>query len=174
MGRTMTLSTICAGFRKCGVYPFNHLVQFVPDAKPQSKQQMVRISGARVLTGDTCAVILQEREEKKQKEKAEKKKRKLLREQMKKEKEEELRRKKAALAQKKATAAEKRAVGKTLLQGRDHQLIMIQCRLNQMKTRLLENDKQVLTHCGISEYGLMLYWTLTYTCTFKLSTSRHR
>ena len=107
-------------------YISKYLVQFVPNAKPQSKHQMVRISGARVLTGDTCAAILQEREEKKQKEKAEKEKRKLLREQKKKEKEEELRKKKAAaaekkaalaekkaaLAQKKATAAVKRAVGK--------------------------------------------------------------
>ena len=73
---------------------------------------MVCISGARVLTGDTCAAILQECEEKKQKEKAEKQKRKLLREQKKKEKEEELRKKKAAAAEKKATTAAKRAVGK--------------------------------------------------------------
>ena len=87
-------------------------MQFGPDAKPQSKQQMVRISGARVLTGDTCASILQEREKKKQKEKDKKEKRKLFREQKKKEKEEELRKKKAAAAEKKATAAVKRAVGK--------------------------------------------------------------
>ena len=87
-------------------------MQFALDAKPQSKQQMVCISDVRVLTGGTCAAVLQEREEKKQKEKAEKEKRELLREQKKKEKEEELRKKKAALAEKKATAAVKRAVGK--------------------------------------------------------------
>ena len=68
-------------------------MQFVPDANPQSKQQMVRISVARMLTGDTCAAILQECEEKKQKEKAEKEKRKLFREQKKNEKDEELREK---------------------------------------------------------------------------------
>ena len=111
-------------------------MQFVRDAKPQSKQQMVHISEARVLTGGKCAAILQECKEKKQKEKAEKEKRKLLREQKKKEEEEELGKKKAAAAEKKAavaerkaTAAVKRAVGKTLLQGRDHQLIMKQCLL---------------------------------------------
>ena len=53
-------------------YISKYLEQFVLDGKPQSKQQMVRISDARVLTGGTCAAILQEREEKKQKEKAEK------------------------------------------------------------------------------------------------------
>ena len=93
-------------------YISKYLVQFVPDAKPQIKQQMVRIFEARVLTGGTCAAVLEECEEKKQKEKAEKEKRKLLTEQKKKEKEEELRKKKTAAAEKKATAAAKRAVGK--------------------------------------------------------------
>ena len=53
-------------------YISKYLMQFVPDAKPQIKQQMVYISEARVLTGGTCAAVLQECEEKKQKEKAEK------------------------------------------------------------------------------------------------------
>ena len=88
-------------------YISNYLVQFVPNAKPENKEKPVRISGARVLTSDTCASLLKEHEEKKQKEKEEKEKRKLLREQKKKEKEEELSKKKAAAAQKKATVAAK-------------------------------------------------------------------
>ena len=90
-------------------YISKYLVQFVPDSRPEKKEQTVRISGARVLTSDKCAAILKEREEKKQKEKEEKEQRKLLREQKKREKEEELKRKKAAAAEKKAAAAEKRA-----------------------------------------------------------------
>ena len=103
-------------------YISKYLVQFVPNAKPKNKEKPVRISGARVLTSDTCASLLKEREEKKQKENEEKEKRKLLREQKKKEKEEELRKKaaaeekktaavkkKAAAAQKKASVAAKRA-----------------------------------------------------------------
>ena len=90
-------------------YISKYLVQFVPDARPQKKEQAVRISGARVLTSEKCAILLKEREEKKQKEKEEKEKRKLLREQKKKEKEEELKKKKAAAAEKKAAAAEKKA-----------------------------------------------------------------
>ena len=89
-------------------YISKYLVQFVPDTRSQKKEQTVRISGARVLTGDKCAEILKEREEKKQKEKEEKEKRKLLREQKKKEKEEELK-KKAAVEEKKAAAAERKA-----------------------------------------------------------------
>ena len=90
-------------------YISKYLVQFVPDSRPEKKEQTVRISGARVLTSDKCAAILKEREEKKQKEKEEKEQRKLLREQKKREKEEELKRKKAVAAEKKAAAAEKRA-----------------------------------------------------------------
>ena len=52
-------------------------MQFVPNAKPENKEKPVRISGARVLTSDTYASLLKEREEKKQKEKEEKEKRKL-------------------------------------------------------------------------------------------------
>ena len=90
-------------------YISKYLVQFVPDARPQKKEQAVHISVARVLTSEKCAILLKEREEKKQKEKEEKEKRKLLREQKKKEKEEELKKKKAAAAAKKAAAAEKKA-----------------------------------------------------------------
>ena len=90
-------------------YILKYLVQFVLDAKPEKKEQTVRISGARVLTSDKCASILKECEEKKQKEKEEKEKRRSLREQKKKEREEELEKKKAAGAEKRAAAAEKRA-----------------------------------------------------------------
>ena len=90
-------------------YISKYLVQFVPDAKPQKKDEVVRVSGARVLTSDKCAAILKEREEKKNKEKEEKERRKLMREQKKKEREEEQRKKKAAAAEKRAAAAEKRA-----------------------------------------------------------------
>ena len=89
-------------------YISKYLAQFVSDTRSQKKEQTVRISGARVLTGDKCAEILKEHEEKKQKEKEEKEKRKLLREQKKK-KEEELKKKKAAAEEKKAAAAEKKA-----------------------------------------------------------------
>ena len=50
-------------------YISKYLVQFVPDTKPQKKEEVVRISGARVSTSDKCASILREHEEKKQKEK---------------------------------------------------------------------------------------------------------
>ena len=46
-------------------YISKYLVQFVPDAKPQTKGTTVRFSGARVLTSEKCATIIQEREEKK-------------------------------------------------------------------------------------------------------------
>ena len=45
-------------------YISKYLVQFVPDAKPQKTETNVRISGARVLTGEKCISILKEREEK--------------------------------------------------------------------------------------------------------------
>ena len=77
-------------------YISKYLFQFVPDTRSQNKEQTVRISGARVLTGDKCAEILKDHEQKKQKEKEEKEKRKLLREQKKKEKEEELKKKKSS------------------------------------------------------------------------------
>ena len=89
-------------------YISKYLIQYVP-TKPAKKDETVRISGARVLTGDKCAVLLKEREEKKRKEKEEKEKRKLLREQKKRDKEEEMKKKKAAIAEKKAAAAEKKA-----------------------------------------------------------------
>ena len=90
-------------------YISKYLVQFVPDAKPQNKEATVRISGARVLTGEKCAAILKEREEKKRKEEEEKERKKLLREKKKQEKEEEQRKKKALAAEKRALAAEKKA-----------------------------------------------------------------
>ena len=89
-------------------YISKYLVQFVPNAKPKNKEEVVRISGARVLTSDRCAAILKEREEKKQKEKEEKEKRKLMREQKKLEREEEQKKRKAAAAEKRAAAAERR------------------------------------------------------------------
>ena len=45
-------------------YISKYLVQFAPDAKPQTSKTPVIISGARVLTGDKCVAILKEREEK--------------------------------------------------------------------------------------------------------------
>ena len=89
-------------------YISKYLVQFVPDAKPQTKGTTVQISGARVLTSEKCATIIQEREEKKRKEQEEKERKKLLREKKKQEKEEEQRKKKALVAEKRAQAAEKR------------------------------------------------------------------
>jgi len=44
-------------------YISKYLVQFVPDAKPQNKETILRISGARVLTSDKCVSILKEHEE---------------------------------------------------------------------------------------------------------------
>ena len=41
-------------------YTSKYLVQFVPDAKPQTSETPVRISGARVLTDDKCVAILKE------------------------------------------------------------------------------------------------------------------
>ena len=61
-------------------YISKYLVQFVPDAKPQTKGTTVQISGARVLTSEKCATIIQEREEKKRKEQEDKERKKLLRE----------------------------------------------------------------------------------------------
>ena len=90
-------------------YISKYLVQFVPDAKPQTKGTTVQISGARVLTSEKCATIIQECEEKKRKEQEEKERKKLLREKKKQEKEEEQRKKKALVAEKRAQAAEKRA-----------------------------------------------------------------
>ena len=88
-------------------YISKYLVQFVPNAKPKNKEEVVRISGARVLISDRCAAILKEREEKKQKEK-EKERRKLIREQKELEREEEQKKRKAAAAEKRAAAAERR------------------------------------------------------------------
>ena len=62
-------------------YISKYLVQFVPDAKPKSKETAVRISGARVLMNDKCAAILKEREEKVKKQQEEKERKKLEREQ---------------------------------------------------------------------------------------------
>jgi len=45
-------------------YISKYLVQFFPDAKPQTSEASVRISGARVLTSDKCVTILKECEEK--------------------------------------------------------------------------------------------------------------
>ena len=86
-------------------YISKYLVQFVLDAKPQTKGTTVRISGARVLTSEKCATIIQEHEEKKQKEQEEKERKK----KKKQEKEEEQRKKKALVAEKRAQTAEKRA-----------------------------------------------------------------
>ena len=88
-------------------YISNYLVQFVPDAKSQKKEEVVR---APVLTSDKCAAILKEHEEKKPKEKEEKQRRKLMREQKKKEREEEQRKRKAAAAKKRAAVAEKATI----------------------------------------------------------------
>ena len=90
-------------------YISKYLVQFVPDAKPQNKETMVRISGARVLTSEKCTAILKEREEKKRIEQEEKDRKKLLREKKRQEKEDEQRKKKILAAEKRAQAAEKRA-----------------------------------------------------------------
>ena len=90
-------------------YISKYLVQFVPDAKPKSKETAVRISGARVLTSDKCAAILKEHEEKIKKQQEEKERRKLEREQRRKEKEEKQKKKKALAAEKKALAAAKKA-----------------------------------------------------------------
>ena len=46
---------------------------FFPDARTQSKQTAIQISGARVLTSDKCAAILNERKEKIKKQEEEKK-----------------------------------------------------------------------------------------------------
>ena len=78
-------------------YISKYLVQFVPDAKSQKKEELVR---APVLTSDKYAAILKEHEEKKPKEKEEKQRRKLMREQKKKEREEEQRKRKATAAKK--------------------------------------------------------------------------
>jgi len=72
-------------------YISKYLVQFVPDAKPQTSETPVRISGARVLTGDKCIAILKEREEKrkqdKERKKAEREQRKMAKEEGQKKKE---------------------------------------------------------------------------------------
>jgi len=39
-------------------------ILYIPDARPQNKENAVRISGARILTSDKCVAILKEREEK--------------------------------------------------------------------------------------------------------------
>ena len=88
-------------------YISNYLVQFVPDAKSQKKEEVVR---APVLTSDKCAAILKEHEEMKPKEKEEKQRRKLMREQKKKEREEEQRKRKATAAKKRAAVAEKATI----------------------------------------------------------------
>ena len=58
-------------------YISKYLVQFVPDAKPKSKETAVRISGALVLTSDKCVAILKECEEKVKKQQEEKERKKL-------------------------------------------------------------------------------------------------
>ena len=90
-------------------YISKYLVQFVPDAKPKSKETAVRISGARVLTSDKCAAILKEREEKVKKQQEEKERKKLEREQKRKQREEEQKKKKAIAAERKALAATRKA-----------------------------------------------------------------
>ena len=90
-------------------YISKYLVQFVPDAKPKSRETAVRISGARVLTSDKCAAILKEREEKVKKQQEEKERKKLEQEQKRKQKEEEQQKIKAIAAERKALAATRKA-----------------------------------------------------------------
>jgi len=70
-----------------------YLVQFVPDAKPQTSETPVRISGARVLTGEKCIAILKEHEEKQKQQQEDKEQKKAEREQWKMAKEEEQKKK---------------------------------------------------------------------------------
>jgi len=88
-------------------YISEYLVQCVSNAKPRTLETSVKISGARILTGDKCIAILKEREQKQQQENKERKKAE--REQQKLAKEEEQEKKKA-LAVEKALAAKKKAL----------------------------------------------------------------